>query len=168
MNLAETTPNRSLHAGRRHQASVLPQRLRRPARRPQQPRLLRPQTSRRQEAQRGPDLSRQTSLRRHTRHAPQPPALPAPHRRCRLTPNIGTPPTFADPHSPWQRPSNENTNGLIREYIPKGEVIPAHQPYLTSIAEELNERPRQALGFLTPRESFERLLLGQSPVASTA
>ncbi len=75
---------------------------------------------------------------------------------------------FADPHSPWQRPSNENTNGLIREYIPKGEVIPAHQPYLTSIAEELNERPRQALGFLTPRESFERLLLGQSPVASTA
>ena len=75
---------------------------------------------------------------------------------------------FADPHSPWQRPSNENTNGLIREYIPKGEVIPAHQPYLTSIAEELNERPREALGFLTPRESFERLLLGQSPVASTA
>jgi IS30 family transposase len=75
---------------------------------------------------------------------------------------------FADPHSPWQRPSNENTNGLIREYLPKGEVIPAHQPYLTSIAEELNERPRAALGFLTPRESFERLLLGQSPVASTA
>jgi IS30 family transposase len=75
---------------------------------------------------------------------------------------------FADPHSPWQRPSNENTNGLIREYLPKGEVIPAHQPYLTSIAEELNERPRAALGFLTPRESFERLLLGKSPVASTA
>lgn len=74
---------------------------------------------------------------------------------------------FADPHSPWQRPSNENTNGLIREYIPKGEHIPAHQPYLTAIAEELNERPREALGFLTPRESFERLLLGQSPVAST-
>jgi IS30 family transposase len=75
---------------------------------------------------------------------------------------------FADPHSPWQRPSNENTNGLIREYLPKGEVIPAHQPYLTRIAEELNERPRAALGYLTPRESFQRLLLGQSPVASTA
>ena len=75
---------------------------------------------------------------------------------------------FADPHSPWQRPSNENTNGLIREYIPKGEPIPAHQPYLTAIAEELNERPRQALGFLTPRESFQRLLQGLLPVASTA
>jgi IS30 family transposase len=73
---------------------------------------------------------------------------------------------FADPHSPWQRPSNENTNGLIREYLPKGEVIPAHQPYVTFIAEELNERPRAALGFLTPRESFERLLLGKSPVAA--
>lgn len=89
-------------------------------------------------------------------------------RHAALTLATDLPVYFADPHSPWQRPSNENTNGLIREYLPKGEVIPAHQPYLTSIAEELNERPRQALGFLTPRESFERLLLGQSPVASTA
>jgi len=88
-------------------------------------------------------------------------------RHAALTLATDLPVYFADPHSPWQRPSNENTNGLIREYLPKGEVIPAHQPYLTSIAEELNERPRQALGFLTPRESFERLLLGQSPVAST-
>ena len=74
---------------------------------------------------------------------------------------------FADPRSPWQRPSNENTNALIREYLPKGEHITSHQPYLTAIAEELNERPRATLGFLTPRESFERLLLGHPPIAST-
>ena len=65
---------------------------------------------------------------------------------------------FAHPHSPWERPTNENTNGLIRDYIPKGEDIPSHQSYLDAIAAELNERPRQVLGFLTPREAFERLL----------
>jgi len=89
-------------------------------------------------------------------------------RHAALTLATSLPVYFADPHSPWQRPSNENTNGLIREYLPKGETIPAHQPYLTAIAEELNERPRAALGYLTPRESFQRILLGHSPVASTA
>ncbi|MGP5684328.1 IS30 family transposase, partial [Brachybacterium alimentarium] len=64
---------------------------------------------------------------------------------------------FADPHSPWQRPSNENTNRLYREYLPKGTEIPDHQPYLTTIAEEINNRPRRRLGFLTPTESFARL-----------
>lgn len=88
-------------------------------------------------------------------------------RHAALTLATSMPVYFADPHSPWQRPSNENTNGLIREYLPKGEVIPNHQPYLNSIAEELNERPRATLGYLTPRESFERLLLGQPHVAST-
>jgi len=89
-------------------------------------------------------------------------------RHAALTLATDLPVYFADPHSPWQRPSNENTNGLIREYLPKGEPIPAHQPYLTAIAEELNERPRATLGYLTPRESFQRLLLGRSPVATTA
>src|SRR5699024_11771244 len=74
---------------------------------------------------------------------------------------------FADPHSPWQRPSNENTNRLYREYLPKGTAIPDHQPYLTTIAEEINNRPRRRLGFLTPAESFTRLLAGEPHFAST-
>jgi len=65
---------------------------------------------------------------------------------------------FAHPRSPWERGTNENTNGLIREYLPKGTTITDHQPYLSAIAEELNERPRAVLGYLTPREAFERLL----------
>ncbi len=63
-----------------------------------------------------------------------------------------------NPHSPWERPSNENTNGLIREYLPKGIELTSHQPYLDSIADELNDRPRAVLGFLTPREVFTKLL----------
>ena len=74
---------------------------------------------------------------------------------------------FADPHSPWQRPSNENTNRLYREYLPKGTVIPDHQPYLTTIAEEINNRPRRRPGYLTPTEAFARLLAGEPHVAST-
>lgn len=65
---------------------------------------------------------------------------------------------FAHPRSPWERPSNENTNGLIREYLPKGVEITNHQPYLDAIADELNDRPRHTLGFRTPRETFEKLL----------
>lgn len=65
---------------------------------------------------------------------------------------------FAHPHCPWERGSNENTNGLIREYLPKGTTITDHQPYLTAIAEELNERPRKTLNFHTPREVFMKLL----------
>jgi IS30 family transposase len=60
---------------------------------------------------------------------------------------------FADPHSPWQRPTNENTNGLLREYLPKGmDFSRLSQRYLTQVATALNTRPRKCLGFLTPEE----------------
>ncbi|SME99762.1 Transposase and inactivated derivatives, IS30 family [Kocuria indica] len=88
-------------------------------------------------------------------------------QHARITLATSMPVYFADPHSPWQRPSNENTNRLYREYLPKGTMIPDHQPYLTTIAEEINNRPRRRLGFLTPTESFARLLAGQPHVAST-
>ncbi len=79
-------------------------------------------------------------------------------RHAQLTLATDLPVYFAHPHSPWERPSNENTNGLIREYLPKGEVLPSHQPFLDSIADELNDRPRAVLGYFTPREVFTKLL----------
>ena len=67
---------------------------------------------------------------------------------------------FCDPHSPWQRGSNENANGLIREYLPKGSNLNlvTHQQ-LTSIEYALNNRPRKILGFRTPAEVFAALTL---------
>jgi IS30 family transposase len=73
-------------------------------------------------------------------------------KHAALTLATDMPVYFAHAHSPWQRGTTENTNGLIREYLPKGTVITDHQPYLTAIAEELNERPRATLGFLTPEK----------------
>ena len=62
---------------------------------------------------------------------------------------------FCDPQNPWQRGSNENTNGLLRQYMPKGmDISGFSQLQLNAIARQLNERPRKTLGFQTPAEMF--------------
>ena len=66
---------------------------------------------------------------------------------------------FCDPHSPWQRGSNENTNGLLRQYFPKSTSLKHYTPAdLQTAATSLNNRPRQTLNWATPTEALTKLL----------
>jgi len=79
----------------------------------------------------------------------------ADHKRFSLDTHIKV--YFCDPKSPWQRGSNENTNGLLRQYFPKGmDLSNVHQNKLNAVARQLNERPRKTLNFRTPAERFNQ------------
>jgi IS30 family transposase len=77
----------------------------------------------------------------------------ADHKRFRLATDIKV--YFCDPQSPWQRGSNQNTNGLLSQYFPKGTDLSVHsQAKFNAVARQLNERPRKMLGFQTPARTF--------------
>jgi IS30 family transposase len=79
----------------------------------------------------------------------------ADHKRFSLDTDIKV--YFCDPQSPWQRGSNENTNGLLRQYFPKGmDLSNIHQNKLNAVARQLNDRPRKTLNFRTPAERFNQ------------
>jgi transposase, IS30 family len=83
-------------------------------------------------------------------------------RHRTITRSLGAPVYFCDSHSPWQRGSNENTNGLLRDYFPKGTDLSAHSPeHVLAVENELNNRPRHILGDRAPAELFAALLVSE-------
>ena len=81
----------------------------------------------------------------------------AAHRQISMATGLAV--YFCDPHSPWQRGSNENTNGLLRQYFPKGTNLAAHsKEHLQAVAAELNARPRKTLGWRTPAQALTEVL----------
>src|SRR3954447_18546866 len=82
----------------------------------------------------------------------------AEHARLRI--EAGLQIYFCDPHSPWQRVTNENTNGLLRQYFPKGTELSVHSAEeIAAVAATLNSRPRKTLDWKTPAETLDQLLL---------
>ena len=80
-------------------------------------------------------------------------------QHARFTVATGVPVYFCDPRSPWQRGTNENTNGLLRQYFPKRtDLKPFSQADLDAVAAELNDRPRQTLGFKSPSQTLDAAL----------
>jgi len=85
-------------------------------------------------------------------------------RHRTITRSLGVPVYFCDSHSPWQRGSNENVNGLLRDYFPKGTDLSAHSPeHLLAVENELNYRPRRILGDRAPAELYAALLASENP-----
>jgi IS30 family transposase len=87
---------------------------------------------------------------------------------AKFTIKTGIPVYFCDPHSPWQRGSNENTNGLLRQYFPKGTDLSVYsQAELDAVADELNDRPRETLGWKKPTEVLNKLLVEAAGAPTT-
>ena len=81
-------------------------------------------------------------------------------QHARLKIDTGVQVYFCDPHSPWQRGTNENTNGLLRQYFPKGTDLSMHSAEeIAAVAAALNSRPRKTLDWKTPAEALDHLLL---------